>query len=237
MRDENECAWYINLKGGDGPDRGLVLGEDKLDLSRTVWPPSEENKWLRASDRMAALQTVPMMKQVEEMAKRCRLWLRNCMVAILEEHKKEKREGPPRIVFVLHGGIRHFLTKTWYCDFSQDPSGNWSWKGSSALKNLELNVYRFKSLTDDEADLEELDLNPEYETTFGKYYRHMSSDASLVYKQPDGAVVDQRLEHWNFIVRTASSVQATVKNQWAIVEPLLNWKGARQFIREMRTKV
>ncbi|KFA67235.1 hypothetical protein S40285_09440 [Stachybotrys chlorohalonatus IBT 40285] len=234
LRDDKGFAWYFNVKGGNEADAGKILCEKKVDLSRTVWPASEDHKWLTVDDRTAALQASPDREEITEMARRCRVWLRACMMAIMEEHETEKREGSPRILLALHGGIRHFLTKKWYCSFTKGDSGRWVWAGSSALKNMELNVYTFNSLTDEEADLEELDWSVDYVGDFGKYYRHMASDSSLVYKASDGTIIDQEAEHWNFIERVAGEVQATAEKKQlrAVIVPFLIWKGASNFLSE-----
>lgn len=234
LTEEKGAALYIKIAGGKGANAGTILGEEEVDLSNAIWVDGDGNDGVASEARMRAITEPPDIELVKEMTKRTRVWLRDCARKVLEIHQREGREGTPRIVVCLHGGIINFLMQKWHCQFTKDSdSMEWRWAGSAGIRNLEVFVCKFKSLTDEEAELEELDKDDYYEDVLGRYYRHMASDESLVYKNPDGTDLDQVAEHWKFIERTAREVQTVAEKQEKVVEALVNWKGARNFLEQM----
>ncbi|KAK3372258.1 hypothetical protein B0H63DRAFT_453608 [Podospora didyma] len=101
--------------------------------------------------------------------------------------------------------------------------GTWEWAGSGALKNLQANVYTFASEGDEDADLRELEMDEYYATALGQNYRHMASDETLVRRNPDGSLVDQKPDHLAFIEQKALEVQAFAEQREDVLEKLLMW--------------
>jgi broad specificity phosphatase PhoE len=231
--DGRRIASYIKIAGGFGSNAGIVLGEEHVDFSAVVLPDcmGDENVTLQA--RISTLMAYPSLESIEERVKEFRIWLRECAVEALEIHQREKRQGTPRVVVCLHGGIINFLTQNWYCDFKRDTdSGEWVWSGSGALGHLQANVYKFESLMDDEAKLKESPYNNYYARILGNYYRHMAGDDGLLYKNPNGTFIDQKYEHWRFIERVGKEVKTSVIRREKVMEILLKWQGAQNFLAE-----
>ncbi len=138
----------------------------------------------------------------------------------------------PEIVLTVHGGNFNFLTIDWHCKFTRETDfDEWKWVSSSAFRNLEAAIYTFESL-DEEPKMKELDWDTTYAAAFGKHYRHLASDTPLVYEQPDGTLVNQKDEHWEFIESKAEEVSTFARqDDGAVLKALLSWEGAGNFLK------
>ncbi len=110
-KDGTRTTSYIKIAGGDAAP-GRVIGEEKVDLSRVVWPDGVPNEWDTPEGRKLGLTTAPDLDRTEEGARQARLWLRKCAMKALKVHQSEGRTGNPRIVVCLHGGILNFITQS-----------------------------------------------------------------------------------------------------------------------------
>ncbi|KAK0612429.1 hypothetical protein B0T17DRAFT_543654 [Bombardia bombarda] len=231
--DGRKTAPYIKLSGGKGSGCGAVMGEEEVDVTGILWAGGSLNKWKTLGDRMEAVMRTPDLMEIEDAVREARVWLRECALKVLEAHRKEGRRGTPRIVVCLHGGIINFVTQKWFCDFKKGEDGGWRWNGSGVLRNLEVNVYRFKGLEDEEAGLEEVDGDEYYERTLGSYYRCMKGEEGLAYRDEDGSLVDQKAIHWEFILDKAREVQWFAKERMEVLERLVMWTGCNGFLASL----
>ncbi|KAH7175845.1 hypothetical protein EDB81DRAFT_771214 [Dactylonectria macrodidyma] len=223
-------ASYILLQGGKGDDAGNVLGEITTDLSAVTCRVNDKNILNSPETRLHSLKVTPDFEACEEHAAGFRKWLYGQRETITRQWKAAGREGIPRVVVFLHGGIFNMLVGKWYCSYTRDDeSSDWKWNGSTVLRNLEAAVFRFNS--DDDATLEEVPRNAEYERIFGKYYRHLGM---VEYTNPDGTVVDQRQGHKDFLERTAAEVLGVVTEKPLMMQALMNWTGADSAVKQLR---
>lgn len=226
-------ASYIQLTGTKNTFREAleVNGQQEVDFSTAVWPKHVPGDMETIEGRLAAVLAPLDIAAVEKACHGARVWLRESAKKVLELHQKEGRTGTPKIFIALHGGIINFLTQKFYCKFGRASEDiEWSWEGSAALRNLEVNVYAFESLDDDNASLREVDKDDQYTRTLGRYYRHMASDSSLAYRNLDGTLVDQKRAHCDFLRGTADEVAGVAVTQRPLLEALTSWTGAEDFL-------
>lgn len=233
-KDGIKTATYIKIAGGRDDAPGRVLGEETVDLSHTVWPDGVPLEWTTAEGRKRGLRAGPKLYEIEEGARRARVWLRECAKKVLIAHQSAGRTGNPRIVVCLHGGIVNFLTQRWYCAFERDDDEEeddededdtacgWRWRTSTTLRNLEANVYTFLAPDENEARMTELEPSEAYAELLGKHYRHMASGAASY-----GSLVDQKAEHWRFIQESVLDVRSFGDD---VLDALVNWRGAADLL-------
>lgn len=210
-----------------------VCGEQEVDFSNAVWPENlvPNNTHTEFERTMAEILAPCDIAAVEKACHRARVWLRDAAKQALEIHQREGRPGAPKIFIALHGGIINFVTQKFYCRFGRPSDGvEWSWEGSAALGNLQVNVYTFASSDDGNASLRELDKSDEYSRALGKYYRHMASDSSLAYRELGGALLDQKRAHCEFLKSTVEEVAGVAERQRPLLEALASWTGAEDFL-------
>ncbi len=220
----DRIASYVVLAGGRN-DPGRVLGEQEVDFTRAKWEdgPAALERWNTPQARLDTLRAPPSLQQVEEGVKNFRLFLRESAATILREHTLRGREGIPKIVVCLHGGIINFLTQRWSCVFKHTKPDQWTWKYSTMLRNLDVCVFAFSSMMDEDAELQEVDRSCAYYVEkLGKHYRHLHTEEDFAV--PDQ--VFQKAQHWSFIERSADLIPAGPP---AELEALLTWKGAEDF--------
>ncbi|KAK3695806.1 hypothetical protein B0T22DRAFT_489040 [Podospora appendiculata] len=231
---ETKTVSYIGTLGGKGPGAGTVLGEMEVDVSTMIWPHSAPSRWVTFDDRIKAATGTPLnLAEIENAAKQARIWLREQARLVLQTHQNEGRAGTPRIIVCLHVGIINFVVNDWHRDYKRViETGEWKWAGSGALRNLEMAVYTFESLEGSEDDpvLKELGHDAYYARTLGGFYRHLGSDEALVYRNPNGAMVDQKAGHWQCIQEKERDVLAFVKERREVFEGLLMWTGAKDYL-------
>ncbi|KAK3337593.1 hypothetical protein B0T19DRAFT_455463 [Cercophora scortea] len=232
--DDTKTVSYINTSGGKGPGAGTVLGEMGVDVSTMVWPNSAPNSWVTFNGRMKAATAPINLAEIENATKQARVWLREQAKLVLQAHQKEGRPGTPRIVVCLHAGIINFVVNDWHCDYKLvQETGEWEWVGSGALRNLEMAVYTFEGMEGEDPVLKELRYDAYYARSLGKYYRHLGSDETLVYQNPDGGMVDQKARHWKFIQDKERDVLGFVAERREVFEGLLMWTGAEDYLESV----
>ncbi|KAK0707227.1 hypothetical protein B0T21DRAFT_377419 [Apiosordaria backusii] len=218
-------ASLLRVRGGTGEDALTILpGEQKVDLTRLVWPGG--NPWHTRRQRMLAVIDTPKIADIEAAAREARIWLRKWAARVLSAHQERGGRGTPRIVVFTHGGIMNFLMQQWHTDHRQRLSdGRWVFHSPTVLNNLDATVFTFDSMADDDAVLRELPRNAYYTRTLGQYYRHLGSDPSRPYRNPDGRLLDQKAAHRGFIEDTAEEVQDLGLRWWSTLVIFSNWIG------------
>ncbi|KAH7157781.1 hypothetical protein B0J13DRAFT_542722 [Dactylonectria estremocensis] len=215
-------ASYILLQGGRGSDAGNILRETTMDLSVVTCRVNDKHILNSPETRLHSLKVTPDFEACEKHAAGFRKWLYGQRETVTQQWKAAGREGIPRVVVFLHGGIFNMLVGKWYCTYKRkNESSDWEWASSTVLRNLEAAVFRFNS--DEDATLEEVPRDAEYEKIFGTYYRHLGV---VEYTNPDGTVVDQRQGHKDFLERTAAEVLGVVTEKPLLMQAMMNWTGA-----------
>jgi hypothetical protein len=218
---------YIMLKGGSGADDRVATAEKSVNVSNMVWAEGAGNKWAAPEDRLKAVTDPVGPEAAVNGAKEARVWLRNCAISVLHEHRSKGRKGNPRIMVVIHGGNLNFLTKRWYCNFTKASDGvDWNLVSSSTLRHLEACVYTFQSATDEEAELTELEYDSSYEKVLGRYYQHMASNRRLVFKNSDGTNLNQREAHAKWIESIAREIKGVAATRSGLMEAVMGWGGS-----------
>lgn len=159
---------YVNVVGGNSPGCGRVLGETEVDVTQMIWADNVPNKWETLEARFKAATELPSLSDIEEAVQEGRVWLRDMAKKVLDAHLRDGQLGTPKMVVCIHGGIINFITQDWHCNYVKNSNGDWGWRGSAALKNLEVVVYAFESLTDKDARLVEVEMDEYYARTLGK---------------------------------------------------------------------
>lgn len=228
-----DIASYIKIVGGKGShDAFNIVGEEHINFSSVIWPSEDAcNGNNGLEQRMSALFTPANLEVIEERCRSTRIWLRDCAKAVLEIHRKEGRQGTPRIFVSIHGGTINFITESFYCGFRRSAENQeWRWVSAAALQHLEINVYTFVESDDDTAQLKEIAWDPEYAQKLGKFYRQMANDMSLVHKKLDGTLINHKDGYWEFLQRVSRGMQEIGSIERHALEALVSWTGVRDFL-------
>ncbi|PNP78857.1 hypothetical protein FNYG_07722 [Fusarium nygamai] len=212
--DDKGYRRYIMLSGGN-TDPGKIIKEELINttgcalfdgspLSRLSTPPLE----------------APSKESIEKRVQDARQWLEKLAAQALKKHQEAQRPGPARIVVITHGGYQQFLTENRYCNYIASPGhSGLKWAGSSAQRNLDVNLYRF-----DEHRLVELPYNLEFSRLFGKHYRCMERE-KMTREWPKNE--DQEADHLEFI---RNSFEETANLDREVVDSIFSWVGVDNFL-------
>ncbi|KAF5549548.1 hypothetical protein FNAPI_7995 [Fusarium napiforme] len=212
--DDKGYRRYIMLAGGN-TDPGKIVKEELINTAGcslfdgSSWSPP-------STPPLEAPSKESLKKRVQD----ARQWLQELAAQALKKHQEAQLPGPARIVAITHGGNMQFLTENRYCDYTVSPGhSGLKWAGTSAQRNLDVNLYRF-----DEHRLVELPYNVEFSRLFGKHYRCMERER-LTREWPKNE--DQEADHIEFI---RNSFEETARLDKEVCDSIFSWVGVDNFL-------
>ncbi|KAF4414579.1 hypothetical protein FACUT_14160 [Fusarium acutatum] len=212
--DDKGDRRYIMLSGGN-TDPGKIIKEENIDTTGCALFDGSS-----LSGRSVPSLEAPSKESIEKRVQDARQWLQKLAAQALRKHQEAQLPGPARIVVITHGGNQQFLTENRYCNYTMSPGhSELKWAGSSAQRNLDVNLYRF-----DKHRLVELPHNLEFSRLFGKHYRCMERE-KMTREWPKSE--DQEADHTEFI---RNSFEETAKLDKEVVDSIFSWVGVDNFL-------
>ncbi|KAF4498624.1 hypothetical protein FAGAP_5210 [Fusarium agapanthi] len=215
--DDKGYRRYILLSGGN-TDPGKIVKEEIINTTGCA---------LFDGSSLGRPSTLPLeapsKEAIKERVQDARHWLQELAAQALKKHQEAQRPGPARIVVITHGGHQQFLTENRYCNYTVSPGhSGLKWAGSSAQRNLDVNLYRF-----DKHRLVELPYDLEISRLFGKHYRCMERER-MTREWPKNEV--QEADHMEFI---RSSFEETAQLDKEVVDSVFSWVGVDHFLKSI----
>ncbi|KAF5560230.1 phosphoglycerate mutase family [Fusarium phyllophilum] len=212
--DDKGYRRYILIAGGN-TDPGKIIKEELVDTTGCALFDGSS-----LSQLPGPIPKTPSKESIEKRVQDARQWLQKLAAQALKKHQEAQLPGPARIVVITHGGFQQFLTENRYCNYvtSPDHSGL-KFAGTSAQRNLDVNLYRF-----DEHRLVELPYDEEFSQLFGKHYRCMERE-KMTREWPKYEI--QEADHLAFI---RDSFEETENLDKEVVDSIFSWVGVDHFL-------
>ncbi|KAH6874960.1 hypothetical protein B0T10DRAFT_200905 [Thelonectria olida] len=217
---------YLQLKGGDGKDRGHIVKREKFDVTNAFFLSRDAMDDTR-DQRLKTVLAAPTLEELEKRGAEARALLYDVAKKLHRQHNHNKTaaQSTGKLVVICHGGSLNFITQDFCCDFTREnDKSEWKWKTSSGLVHGDAVVYRFKPTADDKHRLVEQPETKAYRDALGDKYRVLK-DKRREFKNPDGSVVDHKAEYMKFNEKVARDVKKTYEENPEVFRYLLGVPG------------